>query len=177
MPRQPNRSPGGFTLIEILVVVVILGIASAIIIPQIGSRDDIRASAMARVLMADLIYAQNRAVATQRTHYVRFDPVAGRYEVLSSMLPETFINHPVNKTPFRVNLGAARSDGLQTVTLATADFDDQTVLAFDELGTPFAYDELTGTMTAMNAGAITLASGTFQITITVEPYSGELQIN
>src|SRR5215475_9916349 len=54
----------GFTLVEILAVVVILGIASAIIIPQIGSRDDMKAAAAARVLIADLIYAQNLAISS-----------------------------------------------------------------------------------------------------------------
>src|SRR4051812_47762470 len=70
------RRSSGFTLAEILAVVVILGIASAIIIPQIGTRDDMRVKAAARTLIADLIYAQNLAISTGQTVYVRFD-VAG----------------------------------------------------------------------------------------------------
>ena len=167
----------GFTLVEILMVVVIIGIASAIIIPQIGSRDDLRAASMARVVMADLVYAQSRAVATQRMHYVRFDTEAGRYEVLDSISPEHLIDHPVNKTPFQVEIGSDRRDGLQQVTLATASFDDQPVLAFDELGTPFSYDDSTGIPTAMNAGSVILRSGNHLVTITIEPYSGELRVN
>ncbi|HWP41142.1 MAG TPA: prepilin-type N-terminal cleavage/methylation domain-containing protein, partial [Tepidisphaeraceae bacterium] len=89
---------GGFTLVEILAVVVILGIASAIIIPQIGTRDDLVASAAARVVMADLIYAQNRAIAMQKKHFVQF--VGQQYTLMtraSDTSPLTAITHPVNK--------------------------------------------------------------------------------
>lgn len=54
------RAPGqrrAFTLIEILVVVVIIGIGAAVIVPNLGTRNDLMAQAATRVLMADLIYA------------------------------------------------------------------------------------------------------------------------
>ena len=40
-----TQHKGAFTLVEILTVVVILGIASAIIVPQISTRDDLKAAA------------------------------------------------------------------------------------------------------------------------------------
>jgi len=69
MLTQPKRA---FTLVEILMVVVILAITSAIIIPQISSRDDLKVASAARVVMADLIWAQNRAISTQQKQYVFF---------------------------------------------------------------------------------------------------------
>lgn len=176
MPLQSHRSNRrAFTLVEILVVLVIIGISAAMIIPSIGSRDDLNTAAMARVVMADLIYAQNRAVSLQRTVYVRFDPDNQRYEVLDAIDPAVVITHPVEKTPFQVRLGAQRGDDLRYVTLAAADFDGNRVLAFDELGAPVSYNPDAGTATPMVAGRVELRSNDYALTVRVEPYSGELR--
>src|SRR5437588_9273905 len=82
----------GFTLIEILCVVVIIGIASAVVLPQLSTRDDMRAASAARTLMADLLYAQNRSIALQKYHYVSFNTATNSYQVMDS--PTNVITHP-----------------------------------------------------------------------------------
>src|SRR5215212_8481809 len=77
-----RRCRRAFTLIEILTVVLILGIASAIIAPQIGSRNDVKVRAAARVVVADLMYAQNMAIAQQKWMYVKFDDAAEKYQLM-----------------------------------------------------------------------------------------------
>ena len=90
----------GFTLVEILAVVVILGIASAIIIPQMGTRDDMRAAAAARTLVADLIYAQNQAITSGRMVYVKFDVANNKYTLLSTAKTggDVALNNPITQT-------------------------------------------------------------------------------
>jgi prepilin-type N-terminal cleavage/methylation domain-containing protein len=130
----------GFTLVEILCVVVILGIASAIIIPQIGSRDDLTASSATRVIMADLIYAQNRAIATQKWHYVQFD---GQQYLIYDQAPPASpnaalaIDNPVSLDKY-VQVFSNPSSAFAKVKLDSWDFGGPSVLMFDELGSPFA---------------------------------------
>jgi prepilin-type N-terminal cleavage/methylation domain-containing protein len=184
MFTQPSLRPGrrgtaapAFTLIEILCVVVIIGIAAAIVVPSIGSRDDLRAASMARVVMADLIYAQNRAVSLQKVQYVRFNTATQLYEVLDSIGPDVLVTHPVEQKPFQVKLSNGRTDDLRFVKLDTVSFDGKAVMAFDELGTPLSVDTGTGTKSPMVSGNIVLDSGGYKLTISVEPYSGELKVN
>jgi prepilin-type N-terminal cleavage/methylation domain-containing protein len=177
-PHRRSRGGGrgagrGFTLIEILMVVVILGIASAVIVPQIGTRDDLKVAAAARIVMADLIYAQNRSIATQQMHCVEMDADAERYGLVTLADPDTYITHPINKDDFVVRFGS--TPGLEGVTVTSADFDDQTSLGFDELGTPYAIGE-SGPEALTAAGTIVLTSGSHSLTISIEPFTGEISL-
>src|SRR4051812_24800357 len=115
---HPHGRSRGFTLVEILAVVVIIGIASAIVIPQIGSRDDLKGAAAARVLVADLIYAQNLAVATQSTTYVKFDTANNKYSLLTvaNSGGDTFAKHPLTQQNYTVTFGSS-SKGLESVSI------------------------------------------------------------
>ncbi|HMB95133.1 MAG TPA: type II secretion system protein [Tepidisphaeraceae bacterium] len=170
---HPRR---GFTLIEILCVVVILGIASAIIIPQIGSRDDLMAGAAARVLMSDLMYAQNRAIAMQKKHFVQF--VGQQYTLMARDTDVSAlytITQPITKNPYSVTFGTANSS-LARASLGTPSFTTG-IVAFDEMGSPYSYNAGTNVLTPMtSAGTITVTSGTKTLTISIEPYTGEATV-
>ncbi|WP_428939945.1 pilus assembly FimT family protein [Fontivita pretiosa] len=168
---------GGFTLVEILAVVVILGIASAIIIPQIGTRDDLVASAAARVVMADLIYAQNRAIAMQKKHFVQF--VGQQYTLMtraSDTSPLTAITHPVDKTDYVTAFGV-RYSGLENASLGTINFGGPSIIGFDELGSPFSFDPATGIIAPLTSPAtIQVCCGSHRLTIAIEPFTGETTV-
>jgi MSHA pilin protein MshC len=165
-----------FTLVEILMVVVILGIASAVIVPQIGSRNDLRASAAARLVMSDLTYAQNRAIAQQKKHYVRF--VNQTYSVCDSTAL-TPIEHPLKPAQsnglYQITFGTGGTNGLDRSAIGTVDFGGQTVIGFNDLGEPFAFDGLIETpLTA--SGTIIVQSGDVSLTIRIEPFTGEASV-
>ncbi len=168
------RPRSGFTLIEILAVVVILGIASAIIVPQIGTRSDLEAGAAARAIMADLLYAQNRAIATQQMQYVSFDVTNQQYGVYSSMSPQTLLVQPVTQSPYVMTFGGSGPGSLGNVALTSANFGNNSpTLAFDDLGTPYYYSGGTTTLLS-GTGAIVVTSGNYAITINVTQDTGDI---
>src|SRR5665213_1843847 len=71
-----------FTLIELMVVIVIIGIISAMIIPQMkGTYDDVLLRSTARDLVNVFSLASSRAVALNQSYRVRFDTQKERYAV------------------------------------------------------------------------------------------------
>ena len=149
--------------------------SAALVIPQISNRSDMRAAAGARVIMADLIYAQNMAIATQRTHYVKFDVASKRYVLYDNPAMTTPINHPVQKEAYQVQFEAAGTLSVPDVKLHSAAFAGQAVLAFDSLGQPRVPNGSGTTDELMDEGLIVLKSGTFEMKVLVQPFTGEVQ--
>ncbi len=169
----------GFTLVEILVVVIILGIAGAIIVPSIGSRNDLKAAAAARVIMADLIYTQNLAITSQGNRYVKFDVVNQQYSVTDSA--GGIITHPVNQTPYTQKFGGSSQNSLPDMKLVSTTFVGvsglaQTTIGFDELGTPLTCNPL-GVTETLSSGSILIQAGTYKLKVDIEPYTGQISVN
>ncbi len=164
--------PRAFTLIEILCVVVILGMVSAIIIPQLGSRGDLKSAAAARIVMADLMYAQNRAITKQSVVYVMFDRSAKRYRVQEGTGRLT-IRHPVSQHMFSVAWGDHADSGFEDVSIDLADFDGTEYIAFDDTGAPYSFDSSTG-LSPLVSGQIRLVSLGNSVTLNIEPYTGTI---
>ena len=70
----------GFTLIELMVVIVIIAIMSAVIVGEMGGTfHDALLRSTGRQLMSVFSLASSRAISQNRTHLVRFDRSTGRY--------------------------------------------------------------------------------------------------
>ncbi len=64
----------GFTLIELLVILAILGIAVAVVMPQIGNSASTQVSMAAKDVLRLMRYARNMALQTQQPMVVSFSP-------------------------------------------------------------------------------------------------------
>lgn len=160
---RPGPAANGFTLIELMAVLVILGIAAAIVVPMLGGTGDVDAVAAARRLQSDIRYAQNYAITHQTRVRIVFNSSSRQY-VLSEVPPAAspvVLTHPVTKRPYVVGFNAI--DGLASVGISKTTFVDET-LEFDSLGSP------------SSAGAIDLVSGRANKTVSVSAVTGKVTI-
>lgn len=161
----------GFTLAEVLTVVVILAIAATIVIPMMGDTNDMKAASASRQIVSTLLYAQTLAIASQQKHQVVFDTGNNRYEIRDES--GNTVADPVNPSqPYRVNY--ANHPQLQPVAIAGADFGGTNTVCFDTIGRMVegvASDNL-----LMSQGTISIQAGSEAMQVLVEPVSGRIHI-
>ena len=78
----PHATRRGYTLVEVLIVVVIVGIAGVIVVPGMMRSGTMGIQAATRSVIADLLYAQNQAIAHQRPFGVQFNTGTDAYRVI-----------------------------------------------------------------------------------------------
>ena len=163
----------GFTLVEILVVVVIVGILSAMVVPMLSDTSQSKLIAAANQLTADLGYAQIESIShADDLRYVIFDLANHSYQIAridpdSETTAYIPINNPVGNIDYIVAFGSGPNRQLAGVELSSYSLNGDNQIKFG------IYGELDQ---ASNA-KITLACDGYQITLTIEPSTGEVSFS
>jgi prepilin-type N-terminal cleavage/methylation domain-containing protein len=157
-----------YTLVEMLIVITMLGLATAVVAPSLGSTDVLRVQSTVRSIVADINFAQSDALARQQGRAIVFDVASNSYAILE--VHGSTLN-PATDTILSVDLNNARR--YHTSRLTGASFDGQPVLVFDELGGPVAGP---GSSTPGAGGSITLMGSGATFRIDVEAYTGRVTV-
>ncbi len=144
----------GFTLIELVVILLIIGILATFVAQKIGDVTSMKAAAFTKKLRADVRYAQNVAMTRNRRARVYFNGTGGSpnpgYAVAvdgsdtascSPLLPPccnvfTVVDNPDRSGALAVALATGDYLGI-TVTITYPTAPTTTCLEFNSLGTPF----------------------------------------
>ena len=153
--------PGAFTLIEVLIVVVIISLASAIVVPHLLEPSSLGTQAAGRAVMADILFAQSDAVAHQKARKVVFDTANDAYRVTDDVDNTLAANW---KGGAQYVVSFANDLRFQGVALANVDFGGTATLEFDDLGAP------------MSGGNVQVVGATATYQITVAPLTGRVTI-
>ena len=160
----------GFTLIEVIMVIVILGIIAWIAFPQVSPFGEITLRAAAHRVAADLRYAQAQAISHRQVHGVLFDPVAESYWVYAP-IPATPVVDPASRgKTLRVDF-TTRTE-YRGVTILSASFGTTPGVRFDYFGVP---RDTAGVDLAATGRVILTASGQLD-TIDVSPETGKVTV-
>lgn len=159
---------GGFTLIEILIVVGIIAIVAMTVVPMMSSAASVQIRSAANMIMADLEYAKSMSISRGQRFSVVFDTAAESYRIEDQ--DGAVISHPVKKGfDYVIDF---RNDGrLDKVDIVDVNFDATSEVKFDYLGSPY-----NGSGSPLNSGVISLQAGGTTVTITIEPVTGFISL-
>jgi len=161
--RRP-RKDGGFTLVELVAVIVIVAILAAAAVPTMSNLDGSRAAAAAKQLHSDVTFARQRAIATGTPSWVVFDTAAETWSVLAEDPDNPGRGQAT--VLFTVTLDVDRFIGVE---LITANFDSNPEVGFDWLGRPLDQSEselsADGTVTTTGGFTLTVHTGTGHVSL------------
>ena len=170
---------------EVLIVVVILGIAGAMIVPSLGSTNVLKAQAALRSIVSDITFAQSDAVAFQEKRAIVFDTTNSTYTLVQ--VPGNTIDLTANTMydPTKYNgkwvVDFVKEKRFGDARITSANFGNgSTALVFDGLGGPVADASsnnpgLGGTVRVTGSGAswtITVEAFTGRVTVAQDPAGG-----
>lgn len=163
-----SRAASAYTLVEMLIVVTVLGIAGAMVIPNMQSTAVLRVQGAVRSVVSDITVAQSDSIALQRGRAIVFHMDSGEayYNVVD--VSGGTIDEELNTLERRVLNG----DDFGRTAIVAISFPNNR-LVFDELGGPVTDP---GSGVPASDGYIDIRGSDQTFRIHVEGYTGRVRV-
>lgn len=172
--ETPFRTCHGFTAVELLLTVLVLGVAAALVVPRLGNADTSRLRAAALQVAADIELIQSEAMShADEARVIDFYVGDGTGYELANVRNEStkadneLLWNKVTSTPYRVRFGQAGHEHLTGVWLAKSNLGDFGHLQFGAYGQVEAFTV---------DPTLVFASGGATLTLTVNRTTGMVEI-
>jgi prepilin-type N-terminal cleavage/methylation domain-containing protein len=137
-PSRWSFARAGFTLVELIAVLVVLSVLSAVVVARINTMTSARAPMAGQVVLRDLAFARERAMNTGVTHWVTVNTI-NQSLVVQAEQPPTFgyagritVTDPASGRPYQRFLNRDEFSG---VRFSSAVYDSFTI-GFTRFGRP-----------------------------------------
>ena len=187
--RPHGVRAGAYTLIELIFVIALLGLAAALLVPHLVHQDSMTVQAAVRTLIADLSFAQSDALAHQEFRRVHFYE-AGRgycivrvteadFDLPFDPMTADYINDPLVRAggfgDYIVDF--TTDDRFEGVSITSVSIDG---VALAPVGSDVTYDQIGGTVMTGNlpgtGGQIVFSFDTASYQITISAFTGKLTV-
>lgn len=193
--RSQRSLRPGFTLIEIMIVVVLLGIAGALVIPSMQNLGVLRIQAAVRTIVSDMTYMQSEALSNQSRYvmvfgrvamydpiddqwqmvdgngYTIFDPPPGQASIDISSTADVLFDPLDYGRPMSRNFNDKQFAG---ASISNVSINGGSRLIFDELGGPAL--DLTSDEPGVG-GTLRVDGPDSAFTIRVEAFTGRIEVD
>ncbi len=162
-PSRRSLRLRGYTLLEMLIVVTIIGSVAVLVRPGFVDDSRLRLQAAASILASDIQYAQSLSISSPGDPaLIHFETTSPSWWIARVSDPETPVNRTDNGQPYVVTLGGGRGASAAGVGYALID------MPLGEIGfTP------QGALTSLfDNPQIELSMGDYTITLTVSAATG-----
>ena len=157
----------GFSLAELLIVVLTLAVAATVIVPMVGENETTQLRAAARMLVADLEFARSESMVHDLDgRMLVLDGRRRGYAIVTTGNPTTPVVHPADGGSYMIRYGEGWAAELGDVSVVGFALGGDTRLGFG------IYGQLDQTSDA----TITLGTPGHTITVTLNADTGDAEV-
>jgi Tfp pilus assembly protein FimT len=170
----------GFTLIELVMILLLVGILSALAITMFPDMGPIRSDMTAEKVQSDIRYAQSLAVSTQCWAGIAFSAAADTYSLYMGSLDDgisvpsgwAIIADPLTRKNYTVQLNSAEFAGIDMTIVYFNGYNNY--LVFDRWGNPYSYTGSGSPIALDNPAGVRLAYSSGTVDVRVERGTGRV---